>query len=74
MSNSNEPLVIESRRLIHLVAVLGTEGKPQREQIQILASAGFPPKEIADLIGTTANTVRVSLAAMRKKRKSRKRR
>ena len=74
MSNSNETLEGEIRRLTHLVAVLGTDGKPQREQIRILASAGFPPKEIADLIGTTGNTVRVALANMRKKGKSGKRR
>jgi hypothetical protein len=64
----------EVHRLTRLVAVLGTEGKPQREQIRILALAGFPPKDIAAFIGTTSNTVRVALAGLRKKGKSRKRR
>ncbi len=74
MSDSNETLEAGIRRLTRLVAVLGTDGKPQREQIRILASAGFLPKEIADLIGTTGNTVRVALANIRKKGKSGKRR
>ena len=72
----DEPNVFvdELRRLTRLVAVLGTEGKSQREQIRILALAGFPPKDIAALIGTTGNTVRVALTDIRKKGKSKKRR
>jgi len=63
----------ELRRLVRLVAALGTDGKPQREQIRLLDAAGFPPKKIAKLIGTTGNTVRVALANMRKKSKSKAR-
>ncbi len=73
MDESNM-ILHELRRLIRLAAVLGTEGKSQREQIRILTSAGFPPKDIAALIGTTANTVRVALTDIRKKGKSKKRR
>ena len=73
MSDLSKSLEAEIRRLSHLVAVLGTDGKPQREQVRILASAGFSPKEIAGLIGTTGNTVRVTLANIRKKGKARKR-
>ena len=73
MDDSNA-LLSEVRRLTRLVAVFGTEGKSQREQIRTLASAGFPPKDIAALIGTTANTVRVALTDIRKKGKSKKRR
>jgi DNA-binding NarL/FixJ family response regulator len=63
----------EVHRLTRLVAVLGIEGKPQRDQIRLLAAAGFAPKDIAALIGTTGNTVRVALTNIRKKGKSRKR-
>ena len=73
MSETDKALETEIKRLTHLVAVIGMEGKPQRDQIRLLAAAGFPPKEIANLIGTTGNTVRVALANMRKKLKARKR-
>jgi DNA-binding CsgD family transcriptional regulator len=49
---------------IHTISV--TKGMKQNEQIALLNRAGLPPKEIADLIGTTANTVSVALAALRK--------
>ena len=41
MSDPIEQLKAEVRRLAHLVAVVGTDGKPQREQVRILAAAGF---------------------------------
>jgi DNA-binding CsgD family transcriptional regulator len=72
--DESKMILHELRRLIRLVAVLGTEGKSQREQIRILASAGFPPKDISLFIGTTGNTVRVALAGLRKKGKSKRRR
>jgi DNA-directed RNA polymerase specialized sigma24 family protein len=43
--------------------------KPQQERMIMLSTAGFQPKEIADICGTTSNTVRVSLSTMRKKGK-----
>jgi DNA-binding NarL/FixJ family response regulator len=73
MKDGDSPLEAEVRRLAHLVAVIGTDGKPQRDQIRILAAAGFPPKGIAKLIGTTGNTVKVALANMRKKLRARTR-
>jgi DNA-binding CsgD family transcriptional regulator len=72
MADLSEKLETNVRRLTHLVAVIGTDGKPQREQIRILALAGFTPKEIASLIGTTGNTVRVALTSIRKNAKSKK--
>jgi DNA-binding CsgD family transcriptional regulator len=41
--------------------------KKQKEKILYLTSFGFGPTEIANLIGTTANTVNVSLSKSRKK-------
>lgn len=55
-------------RFLRLLAVSVTFGKSQNEQIRLLDNAGFQPKEIADIIGTTANTVRVGKAAMKKKK------
>lgn len=48
--------------LVHAV----TAEKTQAEKIQALSAAGFQPKEIARIIGTTPNTVRVALSISRK--------
>jgi len=46
----------------------------QREQIVLLNRAGLQPKDIAELLNTSSNTVRVELVALRKShdKKSRK--
>ncbi len=43
--------------------------KNQTEQISKLNSAGFGRKEIAEILGTTSNTVSVALARIRKAKK-----
>ena len=59
--------------IIKLMVFAMTEGKNQTEQIRLLSEAGFEPKEIAETLGTTPNTVRVALFNLRKKAgKSRK--
>ena len=55
--------------LIKLVATGLLVEKKQREQIKMLSNSGLAPKEIAELVGTTPNTVRVELTAIRKKQK-----
>ncbi len=42
------------------------QGRAQREQIAILSLAGMRPMDIAPLLNTTPNTVRVELATLRK--------
>lgn len=55
--------------LIRLKAMeLCAEGT-QREKIAILDMAGLQPKEIAEMLGTTSNTVSVALSNIRKDRK-----
>jgi DNA-directed RNA polymerase specialized sigma24 family protein len=56
------------RRLTNLVALLLVKGESQNEKIRTLDAAGYQPKEIAELLGTTSNTVRVTLHNLRKKR------
>jgi DNA-binding CsgD family transcriptional regulator len=56
-------------RLIRLVALGLVDGKKQREQIDLLARSGLPPREIADLLGTTANTVSVTMVQLRRGRR-----
>jgi DNA-directed RNA polymerase specialized sigma24 family protein len=52
---------------IRVLAINFTLGKKQNEQLKFLDNVGFKPKEIADMLGTTGNTVRVALAYIRKK-------
>ena len=59
--------------LVRLSAVSFLANKTQQEKIMLLSSAGFQPKEIADICGTTSNTVRVALSMIRKKHKNSKR-
>ncbi len=53
--------------LVGLVAAALTRGGTRRENIGILSGAGFPPREIARLLGTTANAVSVELSRARKR-------
>jgi hypothetical protein len=55
--------------LIRLIAIGLVNGKNQQEQIRLLSIAGMKPTEIAELIGTTGNTVNVALSALRKNNK-----
>lgn len=44
-------------------------GESQTKQISKLNSLGFQPKEIAEILGTTSNTVNVALNRLRKSKK-----
>ena len=54
-------------RLVRLQAMSLVIGRTQNDQILLLNRAGFPPKEIAEVLGTTPNSVRVALTHLRKK-------
>jgi len=53
-------------RVLQLLAVITVRDMPQTEQIATLNRAGFAPREIASVLGTTANTVRVTLVGIRR--------
>lgn len=55
-------------KIIKLLAVQSIGDAKGRDAIRKLSVAGFPPKDIAELIGTTSNTVSVALASMKIKR------
>jgi DNA-directed RNA polymerase specialized sigma24 family protein len=61
-----------SQRIANLLALLLVTGKPQPEQISLLSAAGYTSSEIAQLIGTTRNTVSVTLSQRRKGKRKRK--
>ena len=54
-------------RIVRLLTVLVTKDlDQQKDKVALLSSAGFQPKEIADLIDTTPHTVSVTLSGARK--------
>jgi len=58
------------KSLVRLTAIATISGRSQRDQIHFLSQGGFSPKQIAEIIGTSPNTVSVELSR-RKKEKSR---
>lgn len=72
MTNEQQAVLQELRRISRLLTVVATkEVGTKRDRISILADAGFEPKEIADLVGTTPNTVSVTLHSLRKQQSER---
>lgn len=65
-----QEVLAELRRIVRLLSLLATQNLNQRQQIEKLSAIGFQPKEIADLIGTTPNTVSVTLTSLRRERGS----
>ena len=53
-------------QILRILVISATRGLNQREQITLLNRAGFQPKNIAEMLGTSSNTVRVELVALRK--------
>ena len=67
--NIRDELQKISRRLdvlIKLNALNAVREYPLREQVKILWSIGFEPKAIAEIVGKSANHVRVMLVQIRK--------
>lgn len=59
----------ELREIAMLLAILVRRGTLQSTVIQEMGDVGLPPKRIAELLGTSANTVNVALHHARKGRK-----
>jgi len=57
--------------VIKLLALNVVEGKELKKQVSLLASSGFQPKDIADILEKTPNHIRVILYGVRKERKER---
>lgn len=56
-------------KLVNLLALLLVRERKQPDQISLLNRAGFRPIEIAALLGTTPNTVRVELSNQKREKK-----
>lgn len=53
--------------IIRLLALNTVGGKQLRQQVLMLSSLGFQPKQIADVLGKTPNHIRVILHEIRKR-------
>jgi hypothetical protein len=62
---TDEPESKVERRLLALSLI---DGKKQRDQIALLATAGMDRHEIAELVGTTAGTVSVEISHLRRRK------
>lgn len=65
-STTDELLLEKADQILRILAVSATKDMKQRDQIALLNRAGLQPKHIAELLGTSGNTVRVELVALRK--------
>ena len=69
MDETNSKEIIERLdKLIRVVALTGMKDLTSTQKIALLSQAGFSPKEIAEIIGTSQNVVNVRLSEMRKAR------
>ena len=63
----DEQLLDKADQILRVLVSMATRDMKQRDRIAFLNSVGFQPKSIADLVGTSPNTVNVELARLRKK-------
>lgn len=66
---ATEGMTTFESRLLNLLALNLVLERTQSDQIDLLSRAGFRPKEIAQLLRTTDNTVNVRLSNLRKSSK-----
>ncbi len=59
-------------KLVRIVALSVVVDRPRQEQCELLSSAGLKPAEIAQILGTTPNTVSVALSTLKKQRQEAK--
>lgn len=67
--DENQFAVISAKldSILKLLALNAVKGMQLKEQVGLLSSIGFPPKQIADMLGKTPNHVSVILHDLRKK-------
>ena len=69
MKRDDKDVLALLETLCRLLALNLMQGKNKREQTELLARAGMNRWEIAELVGTTPNTVSVQLSVARKRKK-----
>ena len=69
MNDINKRLLEKIDVLVRLSALNIIKDKEYTEQVELLSSVGLQPKEIAELLGKTPNSVRVTLSRLRKNKR-----
>lgn len=71
--NENQFQIFSSKMdtIIKLLALNTVKGKELKEQVGILSSSGFQPKDIADILEKKSSHIRVILHRLRKEREKR---
>lgn len=64
-----EELISSQKEIVGLLAILAKRDTMQSTLMKELSMVGFQPKRIAELLGTTPNTIRVSLSRVKKLKK-----
>lgn len=65
MVDGSKEILSRLDKIMRLLAVNMVFDKSQKEQIEMLSNVGFKPKEIADILGTSANTIRVGKSKLK---------
>ena len=65
-ADAAKEILAELKKIGRVLTLMATRDLPQTEKIKLLSDVGLQPKEIAELIGTTPNTVSVRLSSMRR--------
>ena len=55
-------------QIFNLLAIVATNNLTQRDRIALFSKVGLSPKQIAEMLGTSSNTVRVELVSIRKQK------
>lgn len=69
MNDNDQEVLSELRKITRLLVLMAVTAETQTANIQVLSKVGFAPREIAELLGTTSNTVNVALSQLRSKSK-----
>ncbi len=59
-------ILSELKKISRMLALVVTKDLSQKDKIVLLSGLSLQPREIADLIGTTPNTVSVTLSNLRR--------
>lgn len=65
----NDEILNEIKKLNKLLVLILMKDFKKNEKILFLNSSGFPPKEIAEILGTTSNSISVTLNRLKKRGK-----
>jgi len=72
VNDSNQKISDKLDILIKLTALNIIKDIDYSEQVKLLSSIGLQPKDIAELLGKTSNSVRVTLSRIRKRKNTNK--